>query len=71
MSKKVAIETMLKENAVDFAMWLQHQDNGTTHYNPHTKEKTESIGFSPSDCLNENIFSINELYDKWMALNGL
>lgn len=71
MSKKVAIETMLKENAVEFAMWLQHQDNGTTHYNPHTKEITESIGFSPSDCLNDNVYSIDELYDKWMRLNGL
>lgn len=71
MSKKVAIETMLKENAVEFAMWLQHQDNGTTHYNPHTKETTESIGFSPSDCLNDNVYSIDELYDKWMRLNGL
>lgn len=46
---------------VDFVKWLKHLDNGTTHYNPHTMEETESIGFSPYDCFIDNTKSPEEL----------
>lgn len=57
-------------NAIEFAKWLQHLDNGTTHYNPFTKEETHSIGFSPYECLIDEIYTIEELYDKWESLNN-
>ena len=53
---------------IEFAKWLQHLDNGTEHYNPFTKEKSPSIGFSPSDCLNDDVYTIEELYIKWKEL---
>jgi len=59
---------MIMIEAIEFAKWLQHLDNGTTHYNPFTKEETESIGFSPNECLENNIYSIEELYIKWKNL---
>jgi hypothetical protein len=52
-------EIEMKENAVNFAKWLQHTDNGDIHYNPFTMKKSESIGYSPNDCL----------YDKWVELS--
>lgn len=54
---------------IEFYRWLQHLDNGTTHYNPYTKEETESIGFSPYDCLVDGIYTIDELYEKYKLLN--
>lgn len=56
-------------NAINFAKWLQHTDNGDWHYNPFTKELTNSIGFSPSDCLEDGIYTIEELYVKYKILN--
>ena len=51
-----------KEEAIKFAMWLMHEDNGTTHYNPYTKEETPSIGFSPWDSWIDQIKTPEELY---------
>ena len=50
-------------DAVEFAKWLQHLDNGTEHYNPYTKETTESIGFAPQECLDNGIKTVEELYE--------
>lgn len=60
----------LRSNAIEFAKWLQHLDNGTTHYNPFTKEESESIGFSPYDCLINEHNTIEELYNKWRSLSN-
>lgn len=65
-----AVSGSLRSNSVEFAKWLQHLDNGTKHYNPFTKEETESIGFSPYDCLTDEIYTIEELYDKWQLLSN-
>ena len=65
-----AVSGMLRSNAIEFAKWLQHLDNGTTHYNPFTKKQTESIGFSPYDCLIDEFYTIEELYDKWQSLSN-
>jgi hypothetical protein len=57
-----AMDEYAKQEAMEFSKWLQHLDNGTTHYNPFTKEETESIGFSPHDCLTDEIYTIEQLY---------
>jgi hypothetical protein len=51
--------------AIAFSKWLKHLDNGTTHYNPHTGETSESIGISPFDCFSDDLLTIQELYDKF------
>lgn len=51
--------------AIEFAKWLKHLDNGTTHFNPHTNEMSESIGFSPYDCFVDDIMSIEQLYTEF------
>jgi hypothetical protein len=66
----LAVNGSLRSNAIEFAKWLQYLDNGTTHYNPFTKEETESIGFSPYDCLIDEVYTIEELYDKWKLLSN-
>lgn len=63
------VSESLKEHACRFAEWLFHLDNGTTHYNPFTKEKTESIGFSPYDCVIDKTKTISQLYDIFMEEN--
>jgi len=52
-----------KKEAVEFADWLRHLDNGTTHYNPITKQETESIGFSPFDCFTDKLKTTEELWN--------
>lgn len=54
-----------EEDAVLFGKWLKHLDNGTTHYNPFTKEETASIGFSPADCFADDTITVEELYLKF------
>mgnify|MGYP003472809276 CR=1 FL=1 len=51
-----------KEEAIKFAEWLLHNDNGDIHYNPKTKETSPSIGFSPFDCFIDETKSAEELY---------
>jgi len=53
----------------EFYNWLLHTDNGTEHYNPHTKEKTQSIGFSPFDCFIDRILTVEQLYDRWKQMH--
>ncbi len=53
--------------AIDFAKWLKHLDNGTEHYNPLTKETSQSIGFSPYDCFIDDLMTIEELYKKYIS----
>lgn len=48
--------------AIEFANWLKHLDNGTTHHNPHTGERTESIGFNPFDCFTDDLKPVDELF---------
>lgn len=66
-----AASDSFRSNAIEFTKWLHHLDNGTTHYNPFTKEETESIGFSPNDCLIDGIYTIEELYDKWKSFSDM
>lgn len=53
--------------SIEFGKWLFHTDNGTEHYNPHTKEKSESIGYSPFDCVNDEVISVEALFKIWKA----
>ena len=62
---KIAMIEFAKLYSIEFAKWLKHNDNGTDHYNPFTKETSESIGFSPLDCYMDDIMSIEELFDKF------
>lgn len=55
-----------EKEVVDFLKWLKHLDNGTYHYNPHTKEKSLSIGFSPYDCFIDDVMPENELFDYYI-----
>jgi len=57
-----AMDEYAKQEAIGFAKWLKHLDNGDTHYNPETKEKTASIGFSPFDCFIDDIETPENLY---------
>jgi hypothetical protein len=66
--KEYTIRTAKKTEAIGFAKWLKNLDNGTTHYNHYTKKTTDSIGFSPSDCYNDNIMSVEELYGLYVEL---
>lgn len=51
---------------VEFGSWLFHLDNGTSHYDPFTKEESsDSIGFSPYDCVIYKIYTMNEMLVKW------
>lgn len=52
-----------ESDAIRFAKWLKHLDNGTIHYDPLTKEETPSIGFSPYDCFMDDIYTVEKLYD--------
>ena len=54
---------IVEESAIEFSKWLKHNDNGDTHYNPHTKETSSSIGFSPYDCFIDDIKTEKELFD--------
>jgi hypothetical protein len=56
---------IVRSESVAFAKWLKHIDNGTEHYNPHTKEKSESIGFSPYECFDEGLKTEEDLFDYW------
>lgn len=56
------------KDAIEFAKWLQHIDNGDVHFDPFTKTKSASIGYSPSDCLQDEVYSVEELFEKWMLL---
>lgn len=58
-----------KKESVEFAKWLKHLDNGTTHYNPSTKKESESIGFSPWDCFSDGLKTEEELYNEFKKLN--
>lgn len=63
-----------RQEAIGFAEWLRHFDNGSEHYNPKTKQTSESIGFSPLDCYVDEIMTIQQLYDKYeetKRLNGI
>lgn len=65
----VAPSEEVKQNeAIRFAKWLKHIDNGTEHYNPITKETTQSIGFSPNDCFHDDIMTVEELYERFKTL---
>lgn len=55
-----------KEDIIALMKWLKHLDNGTTHYNPYTKEESESIGFSPNECFTDDIKSVEWLFEKWL-----
>ena len=57
------------DNSIKFAKWLKHTDNGIFHYNPHTQEKSESIGFSPWDCFIDDIYTIEQLYKLFLKFN--
>lgn len=67
-SLKQEEEELIKKNVIEFSKWLQHRDNGTEHYNPHTGDITESIGFCPATCLEDNIKTVEELYNTWKEL---
>ncbi len=56
----------VKDIAIEFAKWLLHLDNGTTHYNPETKETTASIGFSPYDCFVDKLKTPENLFDQFI-----
>jgi len=58
-----------KEKMIELLKWLKHTDNGTKHYNPYTKETTESIGFSPYDCYRDYLKTEEELVDYFLSLN--
>lgn len=51
---------------VKFAKWLKNLDNGTEHYDYYTGKKSESISFSPSDCFEDDIMTVEELYQYWI-----
>ena len=53
----------MSNEAIEFAKWLKHLDNGDEHYNPYTNEKSASIGFSPFDCFIDNFKTVEELYE--------
>lgn len=57
-----------RKEAIDFAKWLLHTDNGTLHHNPHTNTFSDSIGFCPSTCFNDGIYTVEELHSKWKSL---
>lgn len=48
--------------AIEFAKWLKHSDNGDIHYDPYTKGTSSSIGFSPYDCFVDDIYTVEKLY---------
>lgn len=52
------------KDAINFAKWCQNTDNGTEHYNPFTKQTTPSIGYSSSDCIIDEIYTMEELFEK-------
>lgn len=57
------------KDTIEFAKWCHHLDNGTTHYDPFNKKVTKSIGFSPYDCITDNTYTFEELFEKWKLLN--
>ena len=58
----------VKRLMISFALWTHHLDNGSNHYNPFTEEQTESIGFSPSDCLYDELMTPEQLLDEYLEL---
>jgi hypothetical protein len=56
------------KEAIEFAKWLKHSDNGDIHYNPETKEKTSSIGFSPYDCFIDDVYTVEKLYEEFKKI---
>ena len=64
-----AMEEFAQHRSIEFAEWLFHLDNGTTHYNPFTKKETESIGFSPYDCVIDKTKTIDQLYKLFTSEN--
>jgi len=56
----------MKELAIGFAKWLKNLDNGDTHFHYYTGELTQSIGFSPSDCFDDNLKTVEELFDLYL-----
>jgi hypothetical protein len=55
--------------AIEFAKWLKHYDNSVTHFDPFTKTESQSIGFSPYDCFIDELYTVEELYEKFKQLN--
>jgi len=39
------------------------------NFSDKTKEKTQSIGFSPIDCFIERISTVEKLYDRWKQMH--
>ncbi|MGN7818834.1 hypothetical protein ACTJJB_01820 [Chitinophaga sp. 22536] len=58
------------KEAIAFGKWLEHTDNGTIHFNPHTKKESPSIGFSPYDCFTECLMDVKSLYNKYKQIEG-
>ena len=56
---------------IQFCKWLKHLDNGTEHYDPETKTKSESIGFSPYECFNDNSMPPEELVKRFLEIKGV
>lgn len=50
-----------REKVIELMKWLKNLDNGTVHINHHTKEESESIGFSPWDCFADDLKTEEEL----------
>lgn len=63
---KGARTVLLLNMCVEFAKWLKHLDNGTSHYDPHTGKETQSIGFSPYECYIDNLKTEEELFQFWI-----
>ena len=57
------------DNSIEFVKWLQHTDNKTVHYNPHTQIYSESMGFSLWDCFINSTVSIEKLYEEFLKSN--
>ena len=61
-----ARDSFARSQAIEFGKFLKHLDNGTIHYNPETKEETDSIGFSPYDVFIDENMSIEELFSHFI-----
>ena len=56
----------MRNELIKFGKWLKHLDNGTEHYDPETKQFTESIGFSPWDCFTDDIMTVEEIVNAYL-----
>jgi hypothetical protein len=63
---KGAMDAHALRLSIGFGYWLKHLDNGTTHFDPVTKEETSSIGFSPFDCFTDGTMPIEQLYSEFI-----